>query len=169
MSPQVIVRPARPDEFDAVGELTVRSYVTGGLLDREDPYVARLYDAAGRARDAELLVATDDTDRLLGTVTVCEPGSPLSEVSRPGELEFRMLAVSPAARGRGIGELLTRAVLDRAAQRGARQVVLSSSEWMSVAHRLYTRLGFSRLPDRDWQPVPGLRLVAFGRSRAADG
>ncbi len=163
MTPRVTVRPARHDELTAVGELTVQSYVADGRMDRADPYAAQLRDAAGRARDAELLVATDDADRLLGTVTVCEPGSRLSEVSRPGELEFRMLAVAPAARGRGIGELLTRAVLDRAAQNGVRQVVLCSSDWMHTAHRLYTRLGFIRLPERDWQPVPGLQLVAFGR------
>lgn len=156
------MRSARTDELDAVGELTVQSYVADGRMNRADPYVTQLRDAAGRARDAELLVAADGADRLLGTVTVCEPGSRLSEVSRPGELEFRMLAVTPSARGRGIGELLTRAVLDRAAQRGAEQVVLCSSEWMAAAHRLYTRLGFRRLPERDWQPVPGLRLVAFG-------
>jgi ribosomal protein S18 acetylase RimI-like enzyme len=166
---QVSVRRARPDEFDAVGELTVQSYVADGWMDRADPYVAQLRDAAGRARNAELLVASDTEDRLLGTVTVCEPGSPLSEVSRPGELEFRMLAVAPAARNHGIGELLTRAVLDRASRRGARRVVLSSSERMHTAHRLYTRLGFSRLPERDWQPVPGIRLVAFGLTpRIAD-
>lgn len=152
-----------------MGDLTVWSYVADGWIDPADPYVARLRDAAGRARDAELLVAADPDERLLGTVTVCEPGSPLSEVSRPGELEFRMLAVTPAARNRGIGELLTRAVLDRAAQRGARRVVLSSTEWMSTAHRLYTRLGFSRLPERDWQPVTGLQLVAFGLARDPHG
>jgi ribosomal protein S18 acetylase RimI-like enzyme len=160
-----VVRPARPEELEAVGELTVRSYVADGRMDRADPYLVQLRDAASRARDAELLVAADGTDRLLGTVTLCEPGSPLSEVSRPGELEFRMLAVAPEARNRGVGELLTRAVLDRAARRGADRVVLSSSEWMHTAHRLYTRLGFSRLPERDWQPAPGLRLVAFGRIR----
>lgn len=164
MTAHIAVRPARYDELDAVGELTVQSYIADGRMDRADPYVAQLRDAAGRARDAELLVAADDADRLLGTVTVCEPGSPLGEVSQPGELEFRMLAVSPAVRGRGIGELLTRAVLDRAAQHGVHRVVLCSSEWMHPAHRLYTRLGFSRLPERDWQPVPGLQLVAFGRT-----
>jgi hypothetical protein len=32
---------------------------------------------------------------------------------------------------------------------------------MSAAHRLYRRLGFTRLPCRDWQPVPGLQVLAF--------
>jgi ribosomal protein S18 acetylase RimI-like enzyme len=120
-----------------------------------------LADAARRARDADLLVAVDADDRLLGTVTVCEPGTPWAEVSRPGELEFRMLAVAPDAQGRGVGERLIRAVLDRAGERGVPRVVLSSSGYMHVAHRLYHRLGFIRLPCRDWQPVPGLQLLAF--------
>lgn len=163
------VRLARTDELNAVGELTAHAYVAHGGMKQTDPYVAQLRDAAVRARHAELLVAADREHRLLGTVTVCEPGSPLAEVSRPGELEFRMLAVAPEARNRGIGELLTRAVIDRAAQRGTRRVVLCSSEWMHPAHRLYTRLGFIRLPERDWQPVPGLQLVAFGLSDNSDG
>ena len=154
------VRPVRTEELDVVGELTVAAYVADGM-DLADSYVEVLADAARRARDADLLVAVDADDRLLGTVTVCEPGTPWAEVSRPGELEFRMLAVAPAAQGRGVGERLTRAVLDRAGERGVPRVVLSSSGYMHVAHRLYHRLGFIRLPCRDWQPVPGLQLLAF--------
>ncbi|MDQ3990517.1 MAG: GNAT family N-acetyltransferase [Actinomycetota bacterium] len=154
------VRPAGAEELDAVGELTVAAYVADGL-DLGDSYVEVLYDAAGRARDAELLVAVDADDRLLGTVTVCEPGTPWAEVSRPDELEFRMLAVTPTARGRGVGERLTRAVVEWAGERGVCRVVLCSSDDMHIAHRLYRRLGFTRLPCRDWQPVPGLQLLAF--------
>jgi len=156
----VRVRAARAEELDAVGELTAAAYVADGM-DPDDSYVEVLADAARRATDAELLVAVDADERLLGTVTMCEPGTPWAEVSRPGELEFRMLAVTPAARGRGVGERLTRAVVDRARERGAHRVVLCSSDYMDVAHRLYRRLGFTRLPCRDWQPVPGLQLLAF--------
>jgi GNAT superfamily N-acetyltransferase len=156
----VRVRRARVEELDAVGELTVAAYVADGM-DLADSYVEVLADAARRAGDADLLVAVDADDRLLGTVTVCEPGTPWAEVSRPGELEFRMLAVTPAAQGRGVGERLIRAVLDRADERGVYRVVLCSSDYMHVAHRLYHRLGFTRLPCRDWQPVPGLQLLAF--------
>ena len=159
------VRPARPDELDQVGQLTLAAYVADGMVDPADPYAVSLADAPGRARDAELLVAVSSDGTLLGTVTVCEPDSPLSEVSRPGELEFRMLAVAPQDRGRGVGAALVTAVLRRAAELGAHRVVLCSAEGMHTAHRLYTRLGFIRLPERDWSPVPGLRLLVFGRAR----
>jgi len=33
---------------------------------------------------------------------------------------------------------------------------------MLAAHRLYRRLGFVRVPERDWEPVPGVVLWAFG-------
>jgi hypothetical protein len=32
---------------------------------------------------------------------------------------------------------------------------------MTAAHRLYERLGFTRLPDRDWTPVPGVDLRVY--------
>lgn len=156
------VRRARPDELDQVSRLTVEAYVADGYANPAGFYAAELADAARRARDAELLVAVDPDGTLLGTVTVCTPGSPMGELSRPGELEFRMLAVALDARRRGVGEALVIAVLQRATEIGAHQVVLSSAAEMRVAHRLYARLGFIRLPERDWQPVPGMTLLAFG-------
>jgi ribosomal protein S18 acetylase RimI-like enzyme len=40
-------------------------------------------------------------------------------------------------------------VLDRARAAGTATVVLSTDPRMAAAHRLYERLGFSRLPERD--------------------
>lgn len=79
-----------------------------------------------------------------------------------------MLAVAPAARGRGIGEALTRAVLDRAAQLGLRGITLSTSQDMTAAHRLYERLGFRRTPDRDWKPNKFVQLITYGRKTSPD-
>ncbi len=158
----VTIRVARDDEIEQAGVLTARAYLADGFVEPESRYHMALADAAARARDAELLVAVDDRDRLLGTVTVSEPGTAYAEVALPGELELRMLGVDPAARGRGIGELLTWAVVDRARRRGDHRVVLCSAEAMYAAHRLYRRLGFTRLPERDWSPAPGLQLLAFG-------
>jgi ribosomal protein S18 acetylase RimI-like enzyme len=155
------VRPARPIEFDEVGRLTVDAYRAGGLPNSASSYVTKLADAAGRAEHAELLVAADHGGALLGTVTVCAPGSALGEVSRPGELEFRMLGVAPAARGRGIGRALVQAVIGRANDVGAYRVVMCSLETARAAHRLYDRLGFVRLPERDWYPEPDVLLMAF--------
>ncbi|MGH3936967.1 MAG: GNAT family N-acetyltransferase [Pseudonocardiaceae bacterium] len=162
MSDRLTVRPARPDELDQVGRLTFEVYVADGHANPEGSYAAALADAPRRARDAELLVAVDAAGMLLGTITVCLPGSPLRNVSRTGELELRMLAVDLGARRRGVGQALVTAVLKRATEIGAHRVVLSSAEDMYAAHRLYARLGFSRMPERDWQPAPGATLLVFG-------
>lgn len=163
VSDGVTVRRARPEELAEIGRLTLASYLADGVVNPGGSYALELADAFRRARDAELLVAVDRDGTVLGTITMCMPGSPLGELSRPGELEFRMLAVAPGARRRGVGELLVRAVLARAAEVGAHRVVLCSTAEMRVAHRLYARLGFTRLPQLDWCPVPGFTLLAFGR------
>lgn len=155
------IRLARPTELEAVGELTVAAY-EAFTLGPDDPYLGKLRDAGARAREAELWVATDE-DRVLGAVTSCPEGSPWREVARPGEGEFRMLAVHPDGQGRGAGEALVRHVLDRWTAAGIPTVVLSSLPGMAAAHRLYTRLGFVRTPERDWDPVPDVHLVTFRR------
>ena len=125
-----------------------------------DGYVAQLRDAARRDREAELWVAERDGE-VVGTVTLAPEGSAWREVARSGEGEFRMLAVLPEARRQGVGEALTQLALDRFRQLGAHAIVLSSLAEMTSAHRVYERLGFRRLPERDWSPVPGVHLIAF--------
>ncbi len=65
-----------------------------------------------------------------------------------------MLAVSPLARGRGIGKELTLFGIERATGLGAKRVVLSTMEDMRTAHKLYEKLGFVRQPERDWVAHP---------------
>ncbi|WP_433869844.1 GNAT family N-acetyltransferase [Saccharopolyspora sp. CA-218241] len=154
------IRAARAADFEAIGELCVRAYAEAGNLPADDiDYATELRNAADRAAKAELLVAVDD-DMVLGTVTVARPGGVYAEIARPGEVEFRMLAVAPEAAGRGIGAALVGAVLDRARQEDAKQVVLCVSEVATAAQRLYRRLGFEPMPERDWIPVPNFRLTA---------
>lgn len=155
------LRCATPDDLEAAGEVTVAAYADF-TLGPDDPYVARLRDAAARYRNAELWVATpDDSDEVLGSVTVCPPGSPWRELAGPEEGEFRMLSVAPAARRTGVGEALAGLAIERALDHGARAMVVSSLAEMTGAHRLYARLGFERAPARDWQPMPDVRLIAF--------
>ncbi|WP_285506662.1 GNAT family N-acetyltransferase [Actinokineospora sp. NBRC 105648] len=156
------VRPARSDEVRRIGALTVEAYRAGGYITGSGTgYATVLADADARFRSAELLVAVDGAGGLLGTVTLALPGTPFAEISRAGELEFRMLAVTPEARGRGVGESLVRAAIARARDLALHRVVLCSSVEMTPAHQLYERLGFARLPARDWQPGPEVRLIAF--------
>ncbi len=52
------------------------------------------------------------------------------------------VVVDEAARGKGMGEALTRAALERAAELGARTVDLTSRPSREAANRLYQRVGF---------------------------
>ena len=154
------IRPARAEELTAVGELTVQAYVADGLLSHDDWYAGELRAADKRAAEAELLVAVDG-DQLLGTVTFTQPGSPWAEISQPGEAEFRMLAVAPEARRRGVGSALARWCVDRAREQGCTSVVISSHPDMHTAHRMYERMGFVRAAERDWDASDTVRLVAY--------
>jgi ribosomal protein S18 acetylase RimI-like enzyme len=156
----ITVRPAHTSELAAVGDLTVAGYAADGLLLEDDPYADHLRDAVSRAREAELYVAVAD-GQLAGTVTYCPQGSPWSEVARPGEGEFRMLAVSPAFRRRGIAQALVGLCIERSRELGYEAVLLCSLDAQRAAHRIYERLGFVRLPERDWSPYDGVDLRAF--------
>ena len=156
------LRRAGADELARIGEITVAAYQEF-TLGPDDPYVARLRDAAGRDRDSELWVAVDDAD-ILGSVSYCPPGSPWREIAREHEGEFRMLAVAPVAQGRGVGTALARWCDERARGHGATDMVLSSLPGMASAHTVYSHLGYARAPDRDWDPVPGVHLIAFSKS-----
>ncbi|HEY7598101.1 MAG TPA: GNAT family N-acetyltransferase [Actinophytocola sp.] len=158
---EITIRLARPEEYEVAGRLTVEAYRASGYPEADSPYAVKLADGATRAREAELWVAVDGADTVLGTVTMAPPTSPWAEVAGKADLEFRMLAVGEAARGRGVGEALTRAVVDRAAELGLTGVVLSSSTEMTTAHRIYERLGFHRTPDKDWQPTPRTSLLTY--------
>lgn len=159
-APALAVREAEPEEWAAAGALCVAAYRADQLA--SERYEQTLRDVRARANGAHVLVAAAG-DQLLGTVTWIPDGGPYGEIARPDEAEFRMLATSPAARGRGVGEALTRACLARGRALGRARVVCSSGPSMLAAHRLYARLGFTRNPGRAWSPVPGLELEVFER------
>jgi ribosomal protein S18 acetylase RimI-like enzyme len=155
------VEPARPEDFARIAELTVRVYVDGTLASAG--YTTELADVAGRAGRSELLVVRDLDGRVVGSVAMVLDGDFAEVTESDDEAGFRMLVVDPAARGRGIGQLLVTTCLDRARAAGKRRVVISTGSRMSAAQRLYERLGFTRLPDRDWTPAPGTDLLVYAR------
>lgn len=155
----ITIRPVRPEEYETLGELTAGTYLAEGLLafGADDPYLPVLADVAGRAAGAEVLVADDGEGRIVGGVAFAPGGTRWADVAQAGEAEFRMLVVAAEARGRGTGESLVRACVERArALPDCTRVVLSTDPGMVAAHRLYERLGFVRTPERDWSPFAEL-------------
>lgn len=162
----MLVRPARDDEHDAIGALTVAGYHADGYLTLTDGSVDERYgdwlaDVTSRAADSMILVAVEG-ETLLGTVTWCPYGSRFAELARsPHQGEFRTLSVSPAARRRGVARALVEACFDQARSAGMTEMMLCSLTDMRPAHRLYASFGFVRRPELDWSPLPGVELWAF--------
>jgi ribosomal protein S18 acetylase RimI-like enzyme len=140
------VRDADPSEFERIGELTIGAYEALPVDHLWGGYEAEIRDVAMRVASAEVIVAIVE-DRVQGAVTLAtDPASPWLEWTEPDEVQFRLLAVDPSARGRGVGEALVRECLARA---GTRPVLIHTTQWMEAARRLYARLGFVRRPERD--------------------
>jgi ribosomal protein S18 acetylase RimI-like enzyme len=158
----VEVRRARDEELDRAGEVVAEAYRSNPGMDGEREYLDHVRDARRRARSAEILVAVDASGGIVGTVSyVPGPESRYADVAGEGEAEFRMLGVLPAARGAGAGRALVDACIERARASGRSALVLSTPPDWTTGQRLYERLGFRRAPERDFDPVPGLRLWAY--------
>ena len=108
-----------------------------------------------------VLVATDDAT-IVGTVMLQTWPNGGELLRGPGDAEVRALAVRPEARGRGVGRALVGAVIERAGSLGVRHLLLLTQPEMKIAHRIYEEAGFTRLPDRDISPEPGVNLLAYG-------
>jgi len=163
------VRPVLQAEHGALGDLTVTAYRSVPGDDHISPsYEQTLRDVAARARDAVVLVAVDDDGTVLGGVTYVPGQGPLAELERDGDAGMRMLAVSPAARRRGVGRRLVEACIDRARADGCSRIVLHTAASMTAAQALYVRFGFVRAPHLDGL-VPAANLMAYTLDLNAPG
>jgi len=157
------VRDARPDERGAVAKLTMRAYAEFATVMRPDAWAGleRAVRAALQSDAAERIVAESTDDALLlGSVMLFPPaaaayGDLTGASSGP---ELRLLAVSPEARGLGVGQALVQECIRRARASGATEIGLHTSASMQSAIRMYARFGFQRVPERDFQP-PGAEVV----------
>lgn len=153
------VRLAEEDEFEAVGELTVRGFATGPYahLPRSEARQTLERDAGARAGDGGLLVAVDDrSNEFLGTATITREFSPIARQARDGEAELRLVAVAPEARGRGVAQALVQASIDLAAEWGVTALILDTGPLNYTAQRNYLRAGFQRVPERELTVEPGV-------------
>ncbi|MET7767745.1 GNAT family N-acetyltransferase [Nocardia sp. NPDC005366] len=157
---ELAIRTASAEEYRAVGALTVEVYVGEGYVGAGTPYAAQLADAEHRGAAAQILVAAYAGD-IVGSLTVARPGTRYADIARPGELEFRMLAVSKTARGLGAGTALVRTVIETAVAEGLDAVVLTTMPAMADARRIYDRFGFVPVPERDWNTETGEALTVL--------
>jgi ribosomal protein S18 acetylase RimI-like enzyme len=86
---------------------------------------------------SRLLLARDPDGRIVGMLTLV-----LFPIPTGIRAWIEDVVVDQAARGQGVGALLTQAALELAGAHGARTVDLTSRPGREVANRLYTKLGF---------------------------
>jgi ribosomal protein S18 acetylase RimI-like enzyme len=175
VSAGIEIRRIRPEEYAEVGALVRAAYEQDYALGGD--YLAEIEDVGGRDARSEVLVAVDahpaagdadapgDAERpgaaqrgpaVLGTITIPLPGERLEPDTAPDEMDVRLLGVAHAARGRGIGAAIMEHCLGIARDRGLVAVALHTGEQMRAPQRLYERMGFSRVPERDFEiDIPG--------------
>ncbi len=103
----MLIRRIAPEEYEALGRLTVAAYRR--LIGDQPlgPYEAQLLDVRTRAEDSEVFVALDDHGALMGGVTfVPDATRAMAEFSDPDASGIRMLSVDPAHQGHGAGRAL---------------------------------------------------------------
>lgn len=168
---QYIVRGARPDEFKEIGALMVQVYsqLDGFPKPSEQPAYYHMLAHIGeltKKPSTALLVAVSPEGKIAGGVVYFSDmqyyGSGGTATKEKNASGFRLLAVDPAARGQGIGKLLTNACIQKAEAAGHGQVVIHSTRAMQIAWKMYESLGFQRSEDLDFMqgelPVFGFRL-----------
>jgi ribosomal protein S18 acetylase RimI-like enzyme len=158
------------DDLEAFGQIVVSSYLALPGHPPEADYEKELADVGARVRDGIVFGAFEDTVPLGCVTYVDDPSSPYAEGLADGEASFRMLAVRREAQGRGIGEALVLRCLDEARTGERTAVFIHSGDWMTTAHRLYRRLGFVHVPERDWVFAElGFTLLGYHLQLRASG
>jgi len=94
-----------------------------------------------------------DGGRVVGTVAAL----PQSD----GACEIKRLYLLAAYRGRGWGRALLEHILAQMGCAGHREAVAWSDARLDTAHRVYTRLGFSRIGDRVLDDIDRSREYGF--------
>jgi ribosomal protein S18 acetylase RimI-like enzyme len=155
----VLIRPARKTDAAAVTALWSDAYSGRHPEGRQAPYVEAEFLAALRAGRLSVAVADGGGEEVTGVVVLFPVGTPEMAVAAAGEAELRLLAVSVASRGRGIGRALVRLCAEQARAAGSGAIALWSRPYQVEAHRLYESEGYRRVPERDLRDELGGRWV----------
>jgi GNAT superfamily N-acetyltransferase/DNA-binding MarR family transcriptional regulator len=138
---KVVIVPYRFEHKQAFRDINVQWIEVHFTLEPEDlhqlDHPQDILDNGGA-----IFIALLDGEPVGTTALVRMPG---------GGFELAKMAVTPEARGHGIGRLLGKAAIAEARRRGAREVYLESNRGLEAAIALYRKLGFKEV-DRGASP-----------------
>lgn len=169
------VRNALPSEYEEIGRLMVGVYgrLDGFPKEAEQPNYYKMLANVGELTakpETELLVADSLEGNIAGAVVYFGDmqyyGSGGSATKEKNAAGFRLLAVKPEMRGRGIGKLLTMECIRKTKEKGLSQLIIHTTMAMQTAWKMYESIGFVRSEDLDFMQgdlrVFGFRLVSEG-------
>jgi ribosomal protein S18 acetylase RimI-like enzyme len=130
-----LIRPARPDELDAVREL-FREY--GEFVGSPICFENFSREVAALPGEYICLLVAEESGRLAGCAALRRIGDGIAEMKR--------LYVRPAFQGRGLGRLLTMRIIQEARALGCQMLRLDTLPVMGSALALYRGLGFREIP-----------------------
>jgi len=161
------IRDARPSDRDAILAVTLAAYEQYAAAltpPRWTLYRQNIQATLADVRPAAQIVA-EEGDALVGTVLLYPGGAVMANRrGKPATLEWpeiRLLAVAPAARGKGVARRLMDECIQRARSMGAPALTLHTADIMAAAMRLYERMGFARAPELDIRPWPGVLAKGY--------
>ncbi|MCZ6703845.1 MAG: GNAT family N-acetyltransferase [Ignavibacteria bacterium] len=166
------VRDATLTEFPEIGELMVNVYsqLEGFPTKNEQPNYYKMLANIGSLTEnpkTKLLIAISSSGKIGGGVVYFGDmkyyGSGGTATREKNSAGFRLLTVDPAARGQGIGKLLTKACIQMAKDEKQNQMIIHTTKAMQIAWKMYENMGFKRSRDLDFiqgeLPVFGFRLL----------
>jgi len=169
---KLIIRNAVPSEFEKIGKLMVQVYsqLEGFPTELEQPNYYKMLANIGELTnkpETELLVAISSDEKIMGGVVYFSDmqyyGSGGIATKEQNASGFRLLAVDPLARGKGIGKLLINECILKAKDKNHNEVIIHSTMAMQIAWKMYENLGFKRSKDLDFMQgelsVFGFRLL----------
>lgn len=151
--PRPIIRPARPEDDEVIGELLVDAYVTG--YGRKMPHIVVTEERKAALRDVRskrgfaIVFAAELQGEVVGTVSIFPPGVSESEAWVAGAADLRHLAVAPGFHGRGYSEELLNAAEQAAWQLGVPAICLHVRRGNEGVAALYRRRGYVRASEGD--------------------
>ncbi len=165
----IAIRGARPEDRDAILAVTLAAYEQ--YADTLTPPSWAMYRRNIQATLADVgtaaQIVAEGEGALLGAVLLFPAGTVMGN---PGVAsitlewpEVRLLAVAPAARGKGVARRLMDECIQRARAAGAPALTLHTADMMAVAMRLYERMGFTRAPELDLRPAPEILAKGYKR------
>ena len=161
---RLLIRNARSDELDEVSLLLKDAYQQYENFIRPEAwksYLEDIMDVRSRLGKSDLIVA-EVNHRLAGCVTLYLNGAQsLPEVWHRDSSVLRLLAVHPAYRDQGIGRALMEECIRRCRQAKVAAIGLHTTDAMDIARKMYERMGFVRVPESDFHPVPGVTVMAY--------